>query len=132
MATDGAVGGDVSSLEESLRQILAADGVRGAALIDIATGMIVCSAGEEGPDFPEAAASMADEARTARAVLGPDRPGGDLEEISLVTEGRLHVSKVLDFRLAEGMLLYVDLDRTRVNIALASLRVGQLAPAVLA
>lgn len=122
----------MSGLEDSLRQVLAADGVRGVALIDIATGMIVCSAGEEGTDLPAAAVSLADEARTVRTVLGPGQPGGNLEEISLVTERRVHVSKVLDFQLGEGMLLYVDLDRSRANIGLASLRIGQLAPAVLA
>jgi hypothetical protein len=35
-------------------------------------------------------------------------------------------------RLGEGLLLFVDLDRTRANIALASLQVGRLAPDVLA
>ena len=122
----------MSSLTESLRQVMAVEGVRAAALIDIATGMVVRSAGEEGTDFAVAAASMADEAKTVRAMLGPGRPGGALDEISLVTGGRLHVSKVLDSRLGEGLLLFVDLDRTRVNIALASMRVGQLAPGVLA
>jgi hypothetical protein len=122
----------VSSLTESLRQVVAVDGVRAAALIDIATGMVVRSAGGEDTGFPAAAASMADEARLARGVLGPGRPGGDLEEISLVTEDRLHVTRVLGSRLGEGMLLFVDLDRARVNIALAGLRIGQLAPAVLA
>ena len=122
----------MSSLAESLRRVMAVDGVRAAALIDIATGMVVQSAGVEGRDFPAAAASMADEARMARAALGPGRPGGDLDEISLVTDCRLHISKVLDDRLGEGMLLFVDLDRTRANIALASRQVGRLAPAVLA
>jgi hypothetical protein len=122
----------VSRLTESLRQVMAVDGVRAAALIDIATGMVVQSAGHEGTDFPAAAVSMADEARMARAVLGPGRPGGDLDEISLVTGSRLHLSKVLGSRLGEGLLLFVDLDRTRANIALASLQVGRLAPAVLA
>ena len=122
----------MSSLTESLGQLVTVDGVRSAALIDIATGMVVQSAGQEGTDFPAAAALMADEARLARAALGPGRPGGDLDEISLVTHGRLHVSKVLASRLGEGLLLFVDLDRTRANIALASLQVGRLAPAVLA
>jgi hypothetical protein len=122
----------VSSLTESLGQVMAVDGVRAAALIDIATGMVVQSAGEEGPGFPAAAVSMADEARMARAALGPGRPGGDLDEISLVTGSRLHLSKVLGSRLGEGLLLFVDLDRARANIALASLQVGRLAPAVLA
>jgi len=121
----------VSSLTEALGQVMAVDGVRATALIDVATGMIVRSAGEQGTDFPAAAASMASEARMARGIPGPGQPGGDLEEISLVTEGRLHLSKVLDSRLGEGLLLFVDLDRARVNMALALLRVGQLAPSVL-
>ena len=122
----------MSSLTESLRTVMAVDGVQAAALIDIATGMVVQSAGAADADFPAAAASMADEARMARAALGAGRPGGELDEISTVTERRLHVSKVLDSRLGEGMLLFVDLDRSRVNIALASRQVGRLAPTVLA
>ena len=135
LAGDGrgkALEGIVSSLTESLHQVMAVEGVRVAALIDIATGMVVRAAGEQGTDFAAAAASMAGEARMARAVLGPGRPGGELDEISMVTEHRLHLAKVLDARLGEGLLLFVELDRTRVNIALASLQVGQLAPAVLA
>jgi hypothetical protein len=122
----------VSSLSESLRQVMAVDGVRAAALIDIATGMVVEAVGGQTEDLPAAAIGLADEARATRALLGPDRPGGELEEISLVTGGRLHMSRVLDFQVGEGVLLFVDLDRTRGNMALASLRTGQLAPAILA
>jgi hypothetical protein len=122
----------VSSLSESLRQVMAVDGVRAAALIDIATGMVVEAVGGQTEDLPAVAIGLADEARATRALLGPDRPGGELEEISLVTGGRLHMSRVLDFQVGEGVLLFVDLDRTRGNMALASLRTGQLAPAILA
>jgi hypothetical protein len=122
----------MSSLTDSLRQVMAVDGVRSSALIDIATGMVVRSAGEQGTDLAAAAACMADEARMARAALGSGRPGGDLEEISVVTRSRVHLSKVLGTRLGEGMILFVEVDRARVNIALASLKIGQLAPAVLA
>jgi hypothetical protein len=121
----------MSELWESLHRFLAIDGVQTAALIDVATGMIVQAAGAESPGFPDAAASVADEVRAARAALGPRRPAGDLEEIAVVTGGRLHLSKVLRGRPGEGLLLFVDLDRDRANVALASLRVGQLAPAVL-
>lgn len=122
----------MASLTDSLRQVMAIDGVRSAALVDIATGMVVRSADKEDTEFMAAAAGMADEARLARAALGSGRPGGDLEEISVITARRVQLSKILDTRLGEGMLLFVDVDRTRVNIALASLQVGQLAPAVLA
>jgi hypothetical protein len=122
----------VPSLAESLSQVMTIQGARAAALIDIATGMVVQSAGQPAGDFPAAAASMAGEARTARDLLGPGRAGGDLDEISLITAGRLYVSKILGDRSGEGLVLFVDLDRARVNMALAARRVGQIAPQVLA
>jgi hypothetical protein len=42
------------------------------------------------------------------------------------------MTKILGARLGEGLFLFVDVDRTRVNMALASLRVGELVPMVLA
>jgi hypothetical protein len=126
------VEGIVSGLKESLGQILAVEGVRTAAVIDIATGMVVRSVGAEDAGFATAAAGIADEARMVRTALGPAHPGGDLDEIATVTADRLHVYKVLESRLGEGLLLFVDLDRAQANIALASLQVGHVAPAVLA
>lgn len=43
----------------------------------------------------------------------------ELDEISVVTASRLHLSRVLDSALGEGLLLFVDLDRERADIALA-------------
>lgn len=120
------------SLDESLRDILAVDGVRVAALVDIATGMVVSSAGDEGPEFAVAAASVADEVRAARTMLGPGCPGGDLDEITVITADRIHLARLLSARPGDGMVLFVDLDRSRINVALASLRIGQAAQAVLA
>jgi len=122
----------MSDFWESLNLFLKVDGVRTAALIDAATGMIVQAAGEESPGLPDAAASVADEVRAARATLGPRRPAGDLDEITAVMAGRLQLAKVLQSHPGEGLLLFVDLDRARANVALASLRVGQMAPTVLA
>src|ERR1700759_1394979 len=127
------VGGEVSSLDESLRRIPAVEGVRSAALIDLATGMVVRSAGAEPATLPAAAASLAQEVRAADLAQGPLRPGGGLDESTLCTPGRLQLTKVLDSRRpGEGLLLFVDVDRARANPALATLRIGQAAPAVLA
>jgi len=121
-----------SGLQEALDRVLAVDGVRTVALIDVATGMVVRSAGEEETGFPAAAASVADEARAARGALGSRRLSGELDEIAVVTHERLHLAKILQDQPGEGFLLFVDLDRLRANVALASLRVGQVAPSVLA
>jgi len=122
----------MSILEKSLRQVLAVDGVRVAALVDIATGMVVRSAGDEDPGFADAAACVAQEARACRAMLGPESPGGELDEFSVLTATRIHLARVLSTRPGEGLVLFADLDRARANLALASLRVGQVAPAVVA
>lgn len=106
--------------------------MRTATLIDIATGMIVRSVGKPDPDLPATAACVADEARAVRGTLGADSPAGDLVEITSVTGSRLHVSRILRHSPSEGMLLFVDLERDKSNLGLAALRVGQLAPAVLA
>ena len=126
----------MSSLDESLWQILAVGGVRAAALIDVATGMVVRSAGaHENANPPAAAASMADEARAARAAQGPGEPGGELDGIVLSTGRRVHLTRILQPGPgpgpAEGLLLFIDLDRALANTALAALRAGQLVPAVL-
>ena len=127
----------MASLADSLDRVMAVQGVRAAALIDIETGMVVRSMGMQGSGFPAAAASLADEARLARAVLESGEAtesaeAGDLDEISVVTSGHLHLCKILPTRPGDDLLLFVDLDRNQVNMALASLQVRQLAPAVLA
>jgi hypothetical protein len=120
------------SLQEVLQQLLALEGTRTVALIDIASGMIVRSAGEQDANLLMAAASVADEARTAREALGPRQPAGELDEMTTVTDSRLQLAKILRSQPGEGFLLFVDMDRARANVALASLRVGQFAPTVLA
>lgn len=131
-AAEFAQGGNVPSLIDSLRGILEIEGARTAALVDAATGMVLRSAGEEGAELPAAAACLADEARLAAAALGPACPGGELAGVAVVTASRFQLLTVLDARPGEGTLLFVDLDRSRTNIALATLQVARSAPGVLA
>jgi hypothetical protein len=122
----------VARLSESLHRVLDETGARAAALVDIGTGMVVCSAGEDGAALPTAAAGLADEARSAMSAFGPVHPGGDLDEVAVVTRSRFLLSKVVDSRPGEGLLLFIDLDRARTNMALAAWQVSQAASALLA
>jgi hypothetical protein len=56
--------------------------------------MVVQAAGEEGTDFPAAAAFMADEARLARAALGPGRPVGASAVLVLLGDEGLDITRL--------------------------------------
>lgn len=125
-------GKSVATLDESLRRVLLTEGARAVALIDVGTGMVVQSVGEVDADLPAAAASVADGARSAAWSLGSGSPGGDLDEIVVTTTGQVHLAKVLESRRGDALLLVVAFDRALTNLALASLQVAELAPALLA
>jgi hypothetical protein len=107
-------------------------GARTAALVDVSTGMIVAAAGAEPPELAAGAAGLADEFRLAVVAPGPGAPAGDLDEMLLTTDRRLHLVKVLGRWRDEGLMLFVDLDRSRTNAALAAAQIAKAAPAVLA
>lgn len=127
-------------LNESLGRVLDIEGVRAAALIDAGTGMLVGSAGLPGAvpgarpagDPGAVYAALAEEYRVASAALGPACPGGDLEQVTVLTAGAFQLLRVLDARPGEGTLLCVDVDRERTNLALADLQIGRAAAAILA
>jgi hypothetical protein len=122
----------VPDLDESLHQILRADGVKSAALVDVATGMVVRAAGELDAGVRAAAASAADETRLACAALAGDQAGGHLEEILLTTSSRFHLVRILAWRQGEGLLLFADVSRAHTNTSLAAWQLGQAASAILA
>ena len=79
----------------------------------------------------QTAASMAQEMRAAGA--GDARSsGGALEEIATMSDRWCHLLEVLDLRRGEGLLLYVDVDRSKTNVALAGLQIRKLIPGLLA
>jgi hypothetical protein len=43
-----------------------------------------------------------------------------------------HLLEVLELRRGEGLLLYVDVDRSMTNVALAGLQIRKLIPGLLA
>ncbi len=119
-------------LDESLHQILRADGVKSVAVVDVGTGMVVRAAGELGTGLRAAAASAADEARLVTTALAGAQAGGRLEEILLTTPSRCHLLRILDWRQGEGLLLFADISRSHTNISLAGRQFAQAAPTILA
>jgi hypothetical protein len=121
----------MSVLDESVSRVLEVDGTRSAAIIDAGTGMIVCSVGEVSSGLPEAAVGIADEFRAA-SLAGSEPDAGELQEIATMSDRWCHLVEVLHSRSGEGLLLFVEVDRTVTNVALAGLQVRKLVPGLLA
>jgi hypothetical protein len=123
--------GAISVLDACLGEVLRIDGVRAAVLIDPATGMIICSAGELNARLAEAADSMADEIRAVMNATGSQLGGDGLEEISVLTQRRCHLLEVIELSAGGSLVLFVEVDRAMSNVALAGWHIRQLLPTLL-
>ena len=93
--------------------------------------MVVASAGDGDMDLQWAAPSLADEARWAIRTHRQDTADGTAT-VAAVTAGTLYLTKILEYRRGDGLLLYADIDLSQTNIALATLQIDQLSADLLA
>ena len=113
----------MSNLNESLSQLIAVDGALCAAIVDSASGMLLGSAGG-GVDMELAAAGNTEVVRakvkTMRA-LGLD----DVIDDILITLGKAyHIIRPLQKH--DGLFVYLVLDKSKANLALARRKVQEV------
>ena len=110
----------MASIKQSIEQLLTCDGAMCAALVDSSSGMILGQAGS-GVDLEVAAAGNTE---VVRAKLRTMRDLGldDALEDMLITLGKqYHILRPLAKH--EGLFMYLVLDKTKSNLALARRKV---------
>ena len=117
----------MSNLNESLSQLIAVDGALCAAIVDSASGMLLGSAGG-GVDMELAAAGNTEVVRakvkTMRA-LGLD----DVIDDILITLGKqYHIIRPMASK--DGIFMYLVLDKSKSNLALARRKVQDVEKAL--
>ncbi|WP_030662015.1 hypothetical protein [Streptomyces rimosus] len=124
-------------IEVSLLEAMSVPGARGAALVDWTSGFALDAVGEPVLGGPEATAAEA--AELARLVMGAGMfadgpaavPGSPVEDLIVTTRGGYHLVRFMDHTSEHSVLLHLWLDRASGNLALARLRLenvaGQLA-----
>jgi hypothetical protein len=132
----------VSGIDECLREAMTLPGARGAALVEWISGLSLGRLGDApGGDHEAAAAETAEFARMAveHAVFepsdphdGPQDPAGareglPVEDVIVVTRTGYHLLRYVEAPFDGGVFLHLWLDRTQGNLALAMLRVRDLA-----
>ncbi|WP_424215204.1 hypothetical protein ACN20G_25805 [Streptomyces sp. BI20] len=136
-------------IDECLLEAMALPGARGAALVDWSSGLALGTVGESPVgDHETTAAETAELARAAAeyesfapapAGPGPARlgtvppagPGGDegpaVEDLILTTRTGYHVLRFVETSFDSSVFLHLWLDRSEGNLALARMRLRDLA-----
>ncbi|MCX4747702.1 hypothetical protein OG455_19655 [Kitasatospora sp. NBC_01287] len=109
-------------VELALKEALAIEGALGAALVDLGSGMALGTLGHAADlDLALAAAGSTDVVRaTLRAAELQAQPGGGaMEDILTTLTRQYHLIRPLSGPGGQGLFLYLVLDRSRANLALA-------------
>ena len=108
------------TVDAALKEAMGVDGAIGAALVDYSSGMSLgaVSASKE-LDLTVAAAGNTEVVRAKMRTMEMLKMNDTIEDI-LITLGRqYHIIRPLTSRTGTGLFLYLALDRTRGNLALA-------------
>lgn len=113
----------MSSIKQSMDQLLSCDGALCAALVDSSSGMVLGQAGS-GVDIEIAAAGNTEVVRAKMRTMR-DLGLNDVIEDILITLGKqYHIIRPMSRK--EGLFIYLVLDKTRSNLALARRKVQEV------
>ncbi|SED23778.1 hypothetical protein [Streptomyces sp. TLI_105] len=121
-------------IDECLLEAMALPGARGASLVDWTSGLALGTAGDSPVgDHETTAAETAELARSAAEfdsfTAADGDPGADLpvEDLILTTRAGYHVLRFVETSFDSSVFLHLWLDRDSGNLALARLRLRDLA-----
>ncbi|MFD0279636.1 hypothetical protein ACFVHB_37890 [Kitasatospora sp. NPDC127111] len=111
----------MANLETSLKEAMAIEGAIGIALVDYGSGMALGSLGDGGElDLNVAAAGNTDVVRAKmRAMELLNLHDNEIEDILVSLTSQYHLLRPLTMPNGRGLFLFLALNRTRSNLAMA-------------
>src|SRR3569833_966651 len=107
------------NIETALKEAMAIEGALGAALVDYESGMTLgISGGGRELDLEVAAAGNTEVVRAKSRTLEALNIKESIEDILITLDRQYHVIRLLS-RSGSQLFLYLALDRSRANLALA-------------
>ncbi len=109
------------NLETSLKEAMTIDGAIGVALVDYGSGMALGSLGDGAElDLNVAAAGNTDLVRAKmRTMEMLNLHDNEIEDILISLTTQYHLIRPLTTQSGRGLFLYLALNRTRANLAMA-------------
>ncbi|SQD97111.1 conserved hypothetical protein [Parafrankia sp. Ea1.12] len=117
---DDHVGGDMNSVDVALKESLEIEGATGVALVDFTSGMTLGKLSNiHNFDLEIAAAGNTEVVRAKIRTMESLGLQDTIEDI-LITLGRqYHLIRLLSSHTGRGLFLYLVLDKSRANLAMA-------------
>jgi len=116
----------VADIETALKDAMTIEGALGVALVDYSSGMTLGTAGGSEIDLAVAAAGNTDVVRAKLRTLELLRLPDQIEDILISLDTQYHIIRPLSSRTGSGLFLYMALNRTRANLALARHQLRQI------
>ncbi len=111
----------MANVETALKDAMTSiEGAIGAALVDYTSGMALGTVGGgKDLDLAVAAAGNTDVVRAKVRTMELLGLKDEIEDILITLGGQYHLIRLLSGRGGQGMFLYLALDKTRANLAMA-------------
>ncbi|WP_311245557.1 hypothetical protein [Microbacterium sp. WCS2018Hpa-23] len=110
---------NMSSLDDALQQLLAIEGATGAAIVDYGSGMALAQGGNPSFDLGIAAAGNSNVVRAKLATMRDLGVTDEIDDILITLSSQYHLINVLNTQSANGLFIYLVLNRAAANLALA-------------
>ncbi|MFJ4169484.1 hypothetical protein ACIPY3_08245 [Paenarthrobacter sp. NPDC089714] len=121
---------NMSSLDEAVKQLLSIEGATGAAVVDYTSGMALAQGGSPGFDLGVAAAGNSNVVSAKLRTMSDLNLESDIEDILITLDTQYHLINVLNSAGSKGLFVYLVLDRTYANLALARHKLKNLAKGI--
>ncbi|MEV5972673.1 hypothetical protein [Streptomyces sp. NPDC051921] len=110
----------MANTETSLKETAQIEGAIGAALVDYTSGMALGTiGGGKELDLNMAAAGNTDVVRAKVRTMEMLGLKDEIEDILITLGGQYHLIRLMRSRNANGLFLYLALDKNRANLAMA-------------
>ena len=110
----------MSNINDSLQDLMSLDGAIGGCIVDYMSGMVLGMAGG-GVDLELAAAGNSQVVKAKVATMKSLGIQGEIEDMLITLESQIHIIRPTHNH--EDLFIYLVLDKTKANLALARRKV---------
>jgi predicted regulator of Ras-like GTPase activity (Roadblock/LC7/MglB family) len=117
----------MANLNESLNEILTVEGAMAAAVVDSSSGMVLGNVGS-GVDMELAAAGNTEVVRAKLKTMRSLNLNDEIDDMLITLGKQYHIIRPVAGK--DGIFVYVVLDKSRSNLALARRKVQEVEKAI--